>query len=433
MKIDSILGLNARSKIFSYRYNTTRGKRIASSKILTTRALKKADIPTPEIFVKFKAPKDVLDFDWSTLPKAFALKPSKGLGGEGIIVVKKRGQKERTWITTQRKVVSEEDLKLHVLDILEGAYSLANAPDVAFIQEYVGRHKAFRKYAYRGTPDIRVIVFNKVPIMAMLRLPTKESGGRANLHQGAIAVGIDITTGITTRAYWHGKYIKYKPNTNKKLNGIKIPFWTKILELAVKCQDVSELGYLGADIVLHPDKGPQVLELNYQPGLEIQLANASGLRKRLERVDDLRVESPEHGVLIAKALFSVPFSSKVKEVKETETVHVFEDIEIKTPSGKATILAKLDTGAWRTSIDKKLARKLGLLKKENVLWHRKVRSSLGSTRSPVISLTFWLKGKKIMTTAGVADRSNLKKQVIIGRKDLVGFLVKPVPKNNPKN
>jgi hypothetical protein len=81
------------------------------------------------------------------------------------------------------------------MDILEGAYSLGNVPDSAFIEEFVGRHKAFRRYAYRGTPDIRVIVYNKVPVMAMLRLPTKESGGRANLHRGAIAAGIDMATG----------------------------------------------------------------------------------------------------------------------------------------------------------------------------------------------------------------------------------------------
>ena len=75
-----------------------------------------------------------------------------------------------------KKRVTAEDLKLHTLDILEGAYSMGNEPDSAFIQEYVARHSAFRKYAFRGTPDVRVIVFNKIPIMAMLRLPTKESG-----------------------------------------------------------------------------------------------------------------------------------------------------------------------------------------------------------------------------------------------------------------
>lgn len=159
------------------------------------------------------------------------------MGGEGIIVVKRKAKDGNGWITTQKKRVTVDDLKLHATDIIEGAYSMDNEPDVAYVEEYVGRHKAFRKYAYRGTPDIRVIVFNRVPVMAMLRLPTRESGGRANLHQGAIGVGVDVATGITTRAIWHGDLIKFKPGTKRKLHGIKIPQWDKILETAVKAQE----------------------------------------------------------------------------------------------------------------------------------------------------------------------------------------------------
>ena len=183
MKISSVLGLNARTKLFSYPYNTKRGRNIARSKILTDKVLKNANIPTPIIYKKFRSIKDIYSYNWEKLPESFAVKPSKGLGGEGIIVVKERAKDPGFWLTTQKKKIGIVDLKLHIMDILEGAYSLGNYPDVAFVQEFVGRHKAFRKYAYRGTPDIRIIVFNRVPTMAMLRLPTKESGGRANLHQ----------------------------------------------------------------------------------------------------------------------------------------------------------------------------------------------------------------------------------------------------------
>ncbi|MBI3443596.1 alpha-L-glutamate ligase-like protein, partial [Candidatus Woesebacteria bacterium] len=291
MKVSSILGLNARTKLFSYQYNSWRGKRIAQSKILTARVLTNADIPVPKIIKKFLETYDILSFDWESLPGSFVIKPSKGLGGEGIVVIKKRLQ-AGGFLTTQRKVLTIDDLKLHTADILEGAYSFGNVPDVAFIQEFVGRHKAFRRYAYRGTPDIRIIVFNKVPVMAMLRFPTKESAGRANLHQGAIGVGIDIATGITTKAIWHGEIIRHKPGTKRKLNGIKIPSWNEILTLAVKASEVSNLSYVGVDIVIHPERGPMVLELNSQPGLQIQLANMAGLKKRLERVDELTIRNP---------------------------------------------------------------------------------------------------------------------------------------------
>lgn len=424
-----ILGLNARSQLYSYRYNKPPGKRKAASKLATKRALAAFDIPTPKMYVKFVKPSKINKFDWASLPSSFALKPNKGLGGEGIIVIKKRSKNADGWITTNRKKVTIEDLKLHILDILEGAFSIRNVPDVAYIEEFVGRHKAFRKYAFRGTPDIRVIVFNKVPVIAMMRLPTKQSGGRANLHQGAIAVGIDIATGITTKAFWRGKYIKYKPETKRKLNGIKIPKWTKILETAVNCSIATELDYLGADIVLHPEKGPMVLELNYQPGLSIQLANAAGLRKRLARVEDLRVKDAEHGVKIAKVLFAERFADRVKAEEGIKILKPVERVKIYAPSKKTVLInARIDTGALRSSIDRGLAKELGLLEEDNILWRRRYayRSAHGRQPRPVIVLIFRLAGRKIKTSASVANRSKLATPLLIGRNDLDGFLVNPV-------
>ncbi len=425
MKISSILGLNARTQIYSYPYNTARGKKIAASKILTHRILKKFGVPSPVILKIFREPRDIVDFEWKKLADSFVLKPSKGYGGEGIIVVKSKLE-DGKWLTTQKNTVTVDDLKLHILDILEGAYSIGNVPDVAFIQEYVPRHYAFRKYAFRGTPDIRVIIFNKVPVMAMLRLPTKESGGRANLHQGAIGVGIDLATGITTRATLHDNEIKYKPGSTRKLNGVKIPGWTKILETAVRAQIVSGLGYVGVDIVLHPTDGPMVLEINSQPGLRIQLANREGLRKRLERVEDLVVRDHEHGVKIAKALFAGRFADRVAAEEGIKTINVWENIKMVAKDGtKQEITAKVDTGAWRTSIDRELAKNLGLLTSSNILWSKKFKSGLGTEEREVINLQFYLAGRKIKTIASLANRSSLRTPVIIGRRDLGSFLIKP--------
>ena len=425
MKLINILGLNARSQLFTYRYNNRQGKKIANSKIQTARVLKKTGIPQPEMIDKFRTVADIGNFDWNKLPSAFALKPSRGLGGEGIIVVKKR-IKEGEWVSTQRKKITVGDLILHIRDILEGAYSIGNVPDVAFIQEYIGRHKAFRKYAYRGTPDIRIIVFGKVPIMAMLRLPTKESSGRANLHQGAIAVGIDIATGITTKAFWHGDYIRRKPDSKRKLHGIKIPNWTMVLEMAVKAQIASGLGYVGVDIVLHPEKGPLVLELNAQPGLQIQLANSSGLKKRLERVEDLQVRDAEHGVKIAKALFAERYLDRVKAEEGIKIIKAVEEVTVLGPEGrKERIKAKIDTGAWASSVDRRLAESLGILTDDRILWYKKAVSALGKEKRPVINVTFILAGKKVRVPMTVSNRRSLTYKMIIGRTELAGFLVKP--------
>lgn len=427
MKVSSILGLNARTQLYSYRYNSSRGRKIAGSKLLTKQALKKAGVPTPALYAKFKEPIDILKFDWSGLPDSFALKPSKGLGGEGIIVVKKRAAKGvNEWISVKREKITVEDLKLHVFDILEGAYSIDNSPDVAYIEEYIGRHKSLQKYAYRGTPDLRIIVFNKVPVMAMLRLPTRESGGRANLHQGAIGVGIDISTGITTYAIWHNQLIKYKPGTKRKLHGIKIPFWNDVLLTALSAQDACGLGFLGADVVLHPTRGPMILEVNSQPGLSIQLANQAGLRKRLDRVDEMTVRTPDHGVNIAKALFGAAFSDRVKISSSIQTISALEEIMLNGKDKKRKkVIAKIDTGAWRTSINKDLAEELGLLDSDNILWTKNFKSSLGMEARPVINLKFRMAGQTIITPASVAKRHTLRYPVIIGRKDLKGFLVNP--------
>lgn len=425
MKASSILGLNSRGALFTGKYNSRKAKSIADSKLQTDRVLRLAKVSHPKIFKKFKDANQVFDFDWTTLPDSFALKPSRGLGGDGIIVVKKRVTKDM-WLTSSKQKISTEDLKMQALDILEGAFSMGNEPDSAFIQEYVGRHSAFKKLAFRGTPDIRVIVFNKIPVMAMLRLPTKASGGRANLHQGALGLGIDIATGITTKAVLNNKEIVCKPGTNRKLRGIKLPYWQKILETAVLGQIASGLGYAGVDIVLHPDKGPQIIELNAQPGLSIQLANMEGLKRRLERVDDINVIDANHGVKIAKALFASKFVSRVKNADDIKTIKAIEEIKIVNGDGKHTKhLAKIDTGAWSSTIDIKLAKKLGLLKKNKILMTRKKLSALGEEERPVISLSFYLAGRKIDTRATVSDRKLLRYPILIGRIDLQGFLISP--------
>jgi hypothetical protein len=150
------------------------------------------------------------------------------------------------------------------------------------------------------------------------------------------------------------------------------------------------------------------------------------LRKRLDRVEGLEVRDAEHGVKIAKALFASNFADRVKAEEGIKTVNTFETVKIKALNGKRMeVPAKIDTGAFRTSIDATLAKDMGLLDKANILWYKGVRSALGKEERAIINLTFWLKGKKIKTAAGISDRSRLRRSLIIGRRDLVGFLVNP--------
>ena len=365
-KLSDLLGINARAADY-LRLNFKGARRRADDKISTKRMLTRGHIPHPKLLKKLTNREEVLRFDWNKLESGFAIKPAQGLGGQGVMVAKKKLKDKEKWSLVGNGLVRADDFRLHASDIIEGRYSRNGLPDAAMVEERVKIHSVFRKLSVGGTPDVRVIVYNHVPVMAMLRLPTEESGGKANLHQGAIGLGIDIATGITTHGVYKDQSIRYLPDTDRKVNGIAIPQWNEILKLAIQTQIVSKLNYLSVDFLLDSEKGPLVLELNDQPGLSIQIANKIGLKRRLEQVEGLEVESVEKGVKIAKTLFASQFASRVRLASvEKKLIGVFETIKIRTGKKKRVgVAAKIDTGALSTSIDEKLAGALGLLSKEN--------------------------------------------------------------------
>ncbi|MDZ7586132.1 MAG: sugar-transfer associated ATP-grasp domain-containing protein [Patescibacteria group bacterium] len=432
MIFTEILGMNARNHLYQSKYNFRKGKRAADSKLLTKSILRRVKLSVPKLYRIFKSERTVEKFDFTKLPESFVIKPSQGLGGEGILVVDKGGEFAGEWRTVDGNKITVNDLKMHILDILAGKYSMLDLPDRAFIEERVRVHPRFEAISCQGTPDVGVLVFNRVPVMAFLRLPTKESRGKANMFQGAIACGVDMATGMTTQGVKYTSGVKFFPETRRRLNGVRIPRWDEVLELGVRAAEAVELGYCRVDIALQPRKTksgklkstPMVLEVNAQPGLKIQLANAAGLKRRLERVEGLKVKTVKQGINIGKQLFAVSDKDESIEGGWLD-VGIFEDIEIDSFLGeKHLIKAKIDTGAFRSSIDENLARKLGLLDPENVLWERNYRSALGKEERKVVGTTFYLKGKKIKTSASVSDRSKLKRPMIIGRRDLLGFSLK---------
>lgn len=439
MRSDAILGLNSRNHLYTSVYNSKKGKRVANSKLETKKVLSAAKIRVPETYGVIENWEELEQFDFMSLPElGFVIKPNNGLGGEGIMIVDKMGPYAGEFQTSEGQVLSVSDLKLQIDDILQGRYSMDDLPDVAYIEELVRVHPAFEKYAYHGTPDVRVVMFNRVPVMAMMRLPTEESGGRANLYQGAVAVGIDIATGMTTHAIHHAKSIKLLPGTRRKLRHIEIPQWDAILELAGKAQEVVGLGYLGVDIVLQPkeisdaqkkekeeiDTIPMILEINAQPGLKIQLANKAGLRERLRRVEGLSISGVRRGIRVGRALFTDP------ELADSglgrKTIGVSEEIEVVSYLGdRVEVKAKIDTGADSSSIDRALAEELGLLHKTNLLYENYFRSALGRRKRQVVEGTFYLAGRKLKTRLSVTDRSRLRYKMLIGKRDLKGYMIVP--------
>jgi alpha-L-glutamate ligase-like protein len=119
----------------------------------------------------------------------------------------------------------------------------------------------------------------------MLRLPTRASAGRANLHQGGIGAGVDLGTGRTHHAVLHNRFVEAHPDTGASVIGRQTPCWREVLAMSRQVAAVVGLGYIGVDIVIDAKRGPMLLEANARPGLAIQIANARGLRPRLDAID----------------------------------------------------------------------------------------------------------------------------------------------------
>ncbi|NTW15356.1 MAG: hypothetical protein HGA38_03225 [Candidatus Moranbacteria bacterium] len=450
-----LLGMNARNLDYIRPLNKRSGREFADNKLRAKRLLRKNGLPVPGLIARIRTHAELDDFDWSSLPGSFALKPNRGFGGEGILIVygRKRGRND-AWVKASGAVVTVEDLRTHIRNILDGSFSLTNTPDIAFFEERLKLLKLFKPYAYKGIPDIRVIVFNRVPVMAMLRLPTRESDGKANLQQGAIGTGIDLATGTTTSAVVGKSHlIDYVPGTRLALSGIRIPYWNEILRIAVESQSVSGLGFLGADIAIDRDRGPVLLELNARPGLSIQIANLAGLKSRLDRVKGLKVRSTERGILLGKNLFGGEIEEEIEELSGKRVIGSVEKVRLIGKDGKEiTVEAKIDTGADSTSIDTDLARELGfgttvdgyleaakdwedisdLTRTErwkmfehipDVVATIPIKSASGTTYRVAVRMEIEMDGLRIPARTTLIDRSGLEYPVIIGRRNLSRFLV----------
>jgi alpha-L-glutamate ligase-like protein len=276
-----VLGINYRNINLLLAENPRCYYRVVDNKVLTKSICRAHGIHVPETYAVIECFGD-LKYLMKIIEGIgqFVVKPASGASGRGVLVVVER--KDGMFQTTDGHLLSLRQLRYHVSTALSGLYSLGGRPDHVIIEQRIVSHPIFEDLAVEGTPDIRIIVHRTVPAMAMLRLPTKRSKGRANLHQGAVAAGIDIHTGQTFGGVFLNRAIEMHPDTKAALQGLQIPYWNRILETTKKLAGAIEMGYLGIDILLDALRGPVVLEVNARPGLSVQIANRAGLRSRLE-------------------------------------------------------------------------------------------------------------------------------------------------------
>jgi len=284
-----VLGLNERNADYIMRLNPRRFYPRVDDKVLTKKLAIAAGMAVPELYGVIEHQVEVKNFaNIVAQQTSFVVKPAEGSGGDGILVVTGRSERKRdTFRLSSGVLMSEGEIQHHISNIVGGQYSLSGHRDKALIEYCVHFDPTFAEVSYQGVPDIRVIVYRGYPAMAMVRLPTRASDGKANLHQGAVGAGVNLATGMTLAGVLENKLVEDHPDTGAIVSGLQIPHWDFILETSARGYEVSGLGYLGVDMVIDADLGPLILEMNARPGLNIQIANREGIANRIRRIEEI--------------------------------------------------------------------------------------------------------------------------------------------------
>ena len=277
------MGMNRRNVDYIYEYNQRKHYKLADDKVISKTLLEEHHFPTPKlirVFTHFFELRRYTD-ELAGLSN-FAIKPANGRGGGGIVIID--DFVDGKWITASGKTLDRKDMYQHATAILSGVYSLDNTNDSIIIEEKIQLHSLLKNITYKGIPDIRMIVFKHQPVMAMMRIPTKQSDGKANLHSGGIGLAIDLDSGVTfVPPDYSGPDVH--PDNGQRLTGITIPHWDDIISISTKIQEIVPLPYMGIDFILDERYGAQILELNVRPGLEIQNINGKGLNAELKKLE----------------------------------------------------------------------------------------------------------------------------------------------------
>lgn len=307
-KLDRLgmLNMNRRNVDYISRYNNRTSYPLVDNKLKTKLAVAEYGVSTPKLLQVVRRQHEISGFrEMADGMNGFAVKPAKGSGGKGITIISGRDGDE--FIKASGVKVPLSYLERHLSNILAGLYSLAGTPDVAIVEDLVESIPSLARYSFQGVPDIRIVVFQGYPVMAMLRLATRASDGKANLHQGAVGVGLNIANGHGLNAVQFNRPVSTHPDVGLALKNIVIEDWGQMLAMAAKCYEATGLGYMGVDLVVDVKKGPLLLELNARPGLAIQMANGCGLLPRLRQIEALRKPhfTPEERAAFAMDCFGV--------------------------------------------------------------------------------------------------------------------------------
>ncbi len=393
--------MNARNLLYIKALNSQQKINLADNKLSTKAFLSARSIPVPRLYKIISTGFEIQHLRIKELPGQFVVKPNRGLKGEGILIVDKNHP------------ITEKDLKKHLQKILYGDYSIDGKSDTAFFEQKIINHSFLQEFSYQGLADIRIIVFNQVPVMAMLRLPSKVSHGKANLYQGAYGAGVNLANGTITNLI-QGHHVISKLDGLASPVGKQIPFWDQVLEIASICQKSTEIGFLSVDIAIDKHQGPVLLEINARAGLGIQLANLQPLRQRLEKVADLKITSVDKALQIAKDLFSEQPKSRRLVKKNRPIISLYP-------------IVKLQVGKTYQSINSHVSTQIkqSIISAEFIALHPEI--NINSKKQ--INLKVKINQHKFFLKAHVRKfRNNRQFPLIIAAQELRGeFLIDPSP------
>ncbi len=400
-----ILGINARNLLYIKKFNPKKSIRLADNKLKTKEFLKQRWIPVPETFAVINNRKELFEFDRKSLPEEeFVVKPNKWSKWQWIKIVKLI---ENDYIDRENIVLNftkkfsiwrffnfidkfsniydfwyeNNKLKFKIwndiydysyflttlVDILDGKYSLSEWWDKILVEEKLEPGENFQRFCRYWLADIRVIVFNLIPVAAMIRVPTQWSWWKANIAQWWVWLWIEVWSWKIKSMYFKGEIFDKKfPWWFEQFYKKKIPFWDDILLYSSKIQYFVNIWYLALDWVI-TDEWPKLLEINARAWLEVQNASKVYLKKRLEKISDIKVNEPEKGVEIAKSLFT----TEKTPVSLTKVVYLSQKanliLEWEEEDVKVKVHVEVDLNKEKNYISKDLYEKISNWKEWDII------------------------------------------------------------------
>ncbi len=297
-----ILWANKRYLKYIKPFNPKKEMKLADSKFKTKKLLQDLDIPHPILLDVIKNRKQLKEYSFDKfIWRDFVVKPNKWSKWKWIMICHMIDEEN---IKASWNIYNIYEFKKQVADILDWKYSLTLWNDKVLIEEKIIPWDDYDIFCEFWLADIRIITRKLVPVMAMLRYPTKESWWTANIAKWWIWFGIDIWSWKIISMYYDWKI--YKKEFHEKYKNFQnkiIPYWDDILLFSAQIQYFTNIWYLWLDWTISK-KWPNLIEINARAGMEIQLVNGEWLEKRLRKINDMKIASPSKWVEIWKTLFS---------------------------------------------------------------------------------------------------------------------------------